>query len=211
MNPSYDKELLLDMQEHPERYSDQQLEQAMAELDKEPDTEAAWQLLNEELRMKNEESLAETTAVANSSLFTLHSSFRRIAAVFLAFALLGLMSLAGYRVFSDWHKAPQAPVQADTTAVEVHRFYYDVLDGDTIFRFENVRLDSILTIVGRHYDRQIVFKDKTLRSLRLYITCHTSRKLDEFVETLNVFDGVSLSQNFDTLFVRSDEAKEGMR
>ncbi len=204
MNPSYDKKLLLDMQEHPERYSDEQLEQAMAELDREPDTEAAWQKLTAPLRLPQR---GETTPRKASPL----GEVWRGAAIFLAFAFLGLMSLAGYRVFSDWHKAPQAPVQADTTEVEVHRFYYDVLDGDTIFRFENVRLDSILTIVGRHYDRQIVFKDKTLRGLRLYITCHTSRKLDEFVETLNVFDGVSLSQNFDTLFVRSDEAKEGMR
>ena len=37
-----DKHLLIDMQEHPENYSDEQLERMMAELDKEPDTEAAW-------------------------------------------------------------------------------------------------------------------------------------------------------------------------
>ena len=70
MNPMDEKQLFFDMQEHPERYSDEQLEAMMAELDKEPDTEAAWLLLNEELRIKNEESLAETTAVANFSLFT---------------------------------------------------------------------------------------------------------------------------------------------
>ena len=35
-------------------------------------------LYNEELRMKNEESLSETTAAANSSFFTLHSSLRSI-------------------------------------------------------------------------------------------------------------------------------------
>lgn len=211
MNPSYDKQLLLDMQEHPERYSDEQLEQAMVELDREPDTEAAWQKTLSRPLPCRERSEYKWQRKLLISLQGRGRERVRVAAAILAFAFLGLMSLAGYRVFSDWHKASQAPVQADTTAVEVHRFYYDVLDGDTIFRFENVRLDSILTIVGRHYDRQIVFKDKTLRGLRLYITCHTSRKLDEFVETLNVFDGVSLSQNFDTLFVRSDEAKEGMR
>ena len=35
-------------------------------------------LFNEELRMKNEESLAETTAAANSSFFILHSSLRSV-------------------------------------------------------------------------------------------------------------------------------------
>ena len=43
MNPLDDKKLFFDMQEHPENYSDEQLEAMMAELDKEPDTEAAWQ------------------------------------------------------------------------------------------------------------------------------------------------------------------------
>ena len=99
MNPLDDKKLFFDMQEHPENYSDEQLEAMMAELDKEPDTEEAWLLLNEELRMKNEESLAETTAVANSSLFTLHSSLRRGAAIITAIAFLGIMSLASYRAF----------------------------------------------------------------------------------------------------------------
>ena len=39
MNPLDDKKLFFDMQEHPENYSDEQLEAMMAELDKEPDTE----------------------------------------------------------------------------------------------------------------------------------------------------------------------------
>ena len=211
MNPSYDKELLLDMQEHPERYSDEQLEQAMAELDKEPDTEAAWQLLNEELRIKNEESLAETTAVANSSLFTLHSSFRRIAAVFLAFAFLGLMSLAGYHFVSGWHRTPEVQAKADTTEVVRQRFTYDVQDGDTIFRFENIRLDSILSVVGRHYGREVVFMDNAPKHLRLYITCRTSQKLNDFVETLNVFDGFRITQEFYTLYVEPEETKEDKR
>ena len=43
MKPLDDKQLFFDMQEHPERYSDEQLEAMMAELDKEPDAETAWQ------------------------------------------------------------------------------------------------------------------------------------------------------------------------
>ena len=211
MNPSYDKELLLDMQEHPERYSDEQLEQAMAELDREPDTEAAWQkTLSRPLPCRERSSL-------RCHLYSLLSlqgrglERVRIAAVFIAVAFLGLMSLAGYRVFSDWHKVPQAPAQADTTEVKTERFYYEVMDGDTIFRFENIRLDSILAVVSRHYNRQVVFHDRQPQQLRLYITCHTTQTLDEFVETLNMFDGFRLIQDFDTLHVESYERKEDGR
>ncbi len=99
MNPLDDKKLFFDMQEHPENYSDEQLEAMMTELDKEPDAEAAWQLLNEELRVKNEEFATAVVSASDSSFFILHSSFRRIAAVFIAIAFLGIMSLASYRAF----------------------------------------------------------------------------------------------------------------
>ena len=204
MNPSYDKEQLLDMQEHPERYSDQQLEQAMAELDREPDTEAAWQktLSNSPLKGERKTYLRKASPLGE---------VWRGAAVFIAVMFLGLMSLAGYRLVNGWHKAPQAPVQADTTEVETQRFYYEVMDGDTTFCFENIRLDSILAVVGRHYNRQVVFHDKQPQQLRLYITCHTTQTLAEFVETLNMFDGFRLIQDFDTLHVESDERKEDGR
>ena len=201
MNPSYDKEQLLDMQEHPERYSDQQLEQAMAELDREPDTEAAWQktLSNSPLKGERKTYLRKASPLGE---------VWRGAAVFIAVMFLGLMSLAGYRLVNGWHKAPQAPVQADTTEAVSQRFYYEVMDGDTTFCFENIRLDSILAVVGRHYNRQVVFHDKQPQQLRLYITCHTTQTLAEFVETLNMFDGFRLIQDFDTLHVESDERKE---
>ena len=204
MNPSYDKEQLLDMQEHPERYSDQQLEQAMAELDREPDTEAAWQktLSNSPLKGERKTYLRKASPLGE---------VWRGAAVFIAVMFLGLMSLAGYRLVNGWHKAPQAPVQADTTEAVSQRFYYEVMDGDTTFCFENIRLDSILAVVGRHYNRQVVFHDKQPQQLRLYITCHTTQTLDEFVETLNMFDGFRLIQDFDTLHVESDERKEDGR
>ena len=41
--------------------------------------------------------------------------------------------------------------------------------------------------------------------------CHTTETLDEFVETLNMFDGLLIVQDFDTLHVATDEGKEGTR
>ena len=48
MKHSDDKRrLFFDMQEHPENYSDEALEQMMAELDRETDAEAAWRHMTE--------------------------------------------------------------------------------------------------------------------------------------------------------------------
>ncbi len=199
-----DKHLLMDMQEHPENYSDEQLERMMAELDKEPDTEAAWQKILSNSPLKGEDSLPLREGWGGSF-------FRRIAAVFTAIAFLGIMSLAGYRAFFYKTTTDNRPQTTDTTAVKTERFYVDVQDGDTIFRFENIRLDSILAVVSRHYERQVVWGDKDLARLRFYITCRTSHTLREFVEMMNMFDGLRITQDLDILYVESDEKKEGAK
>ena len=199
-----DKHLLMDMQEHPENYSDEQLERMMAELDKEPDTEAAWKKTLSNSPLKGEDSLPLREGWGGSF-------FRRIAAVFTAIAFLGIMSLAGYRAFFYKTTTDNRPQTTDTTAVKTERFYVDVQDGDTIFRFENIRLDSILAVVSRHYERQVVWGDKDLARLRFYITCRTSHTLREFVEMMNMFDGLRITQDLDILYVESDEKKEGAK
>ena len=199
-----DKHLLMDMQEHPENYSDEQLERMMAELDKEPDAEAAWQKTLSNSPLKGEDSLPLREGWGGSF-------FRRIAAVFIVFAFLGIMSLAGYRAFFFKTTTDNRPQTTDTTAVKTERFYVDVQDGDTIFRFENIRLDSILAVVSRHYERQVIWGDKNLARLRFYITCRTSHTLREFVEMMNMFDGLRITQDLDILYVESDEKKEGKR
>ena len=202
MNPMDDKQLFFDMQEHPERYSDEQLEAMMAELDKEPDTEEAWEKTLSNSPLKGEDSLPLREGWGGSFL-------RRAAAVFIAAAFLGIISLASYKAFTIGNGTPKSPTKPDTTAVQTERYYYDVQDGDTIFRFENVRLDSILAIVGRHYDCQVAFKDKAPQGLRLYMTCRTSQTLNEFLETLNMFDGFNVRREFYMLYVESDEKKGG--
>ena len=204
MNPMDDKQLFFDMQEHPERYSDEQLEAMMAELDKKPDAEEAWKktLSNSPLKGERKTYLRKASPLGE---------VWRGAAIFVAIAFLGIISLASYKAFTIGRSTPKSPAKPDTTAVKAERFYYDVQDGDTIFRFENVRLDSILAIVGRHYDCQVAFVDKVPQGLRLYMTCRTSQTLNEFLETLNMFDGFNVRREFYILYVESDEKKGGKR
>ena len=129
-----DKHLLIDMQEHPENYSDEQLERMMAELDKEPNVDAAWKKTLSNSPLKGENKKLPFQGNSHSSLFTLHSSLRRIAAIITATAFLGIMSLAGYRAFFFKTTTDNRPQTTDTTAVKTERFYVDVQDGDTIFR-----------------------------------------------------------------------------
>lgn len=121
------------------------------------------------------------------------------------------MSLASYRAFFYKTTTDNGQRTTDTTAVKTERFYVDVQDGDTIFRFENIRLDSILAVVSRHYERQVIWGDKAPAHLRLFITCRTSHTLREFVDMMNMFDGFRITQDLNILYVESDEKKEGKR
>ena len=181
MNPMDDKQLFFDMQEHPERYSDEQLEAMMAELDREPDTEEAWEKTLSNFPLKGENKKLPFQGNSHFSLFTFHFSLRRFAAIFIAAAFLGIISLASYKAFTIGNGTPKSPTKPDTTAVETERYYYDVQDGDTIFRFG------------------------------LYMTCRTSQTLNEFLETLNMFDGFNVRREFYMLYVESDEKKGGKR
>ena len=211
MNPLDDKKLFFDMQEHPENYSDEQLERMMAELDKEPDTEAAWQkTLSQPLPCGERREYKWQ----HKLLLSLQGRGRervRIAAIFIAIAFLGIMSLASYRAFFYKTTTDNGQQTTDTTAVKTERFYVDVQDGDTIFRFENIRLDSILAVVSRHYERQVIWGDKAPAHLRLFITCRTSHTLREFVDMMNMFDGFRITQDLNILYVESDEKKEGAK
>ena len=211
MNPLDDKKLFFDMQEHPENYSDEQLERMMAELDKEPDTEAAWQkTLSQPLPCRERREYKWQ----HKLLLSLQGRGRervRIAAIFIAIAFLGIMSLASYRAFFYKTTTDNGQQTTDTMAVKTERFYYDVQDGDTIFRFENIRLDSILAVVSRHYERQVIWGDKAPAHLRLFITCRTSHTLREFVDMMNMFDGFRITQDLNILYVESDEKKEGAK
>ena len=211
MNPLDDKKLFFDMQEHPENYSDEQLEAMMAELDREPDAEEAWKKTLSNSPLKGENKKLPFQGNSHSSLFTFHSSLRRVAAIITAIAFLGIMSLASYRAFFYKTTTDNGRQTTDTTAVKTERFYVDVQDGDTIFRFENIRLDSILAVVSRHYERQVIWGDKAPAHLRLFITCRTSHTLREFVDMMNMFDGFRITQDLNILYVESDEKKEGAK
>ena len=199
MKRSSDKQRLFhDMQEHPEGYSDEQLEAMMADLDSEPDTDEAWK--------RFETRVAQRKGSRTFKLFfTSLPIVYKIAAIIVLSAFLGGLSFAGYHLVSSAKKRGTT----ETPIMERKAIVPDsVATPDTIIRFANVRLDSILTIVSSHYGNHIVFRDTTVRALRLYTTWKSTQSLTEFAETLNEFDGLKLVQKNDTLIVESDENEE---
>lgn len=74
--------------------------------------------------------------------------------------------------------------------------------------FDNVRLDSILTVVAGHYGRTVCFRDEETRQWRLSTSWKMEEPLETFVGTLNEFDGLRLTDKRDTVFVELMEEEE---
>ena len=176
------KQMHLDMLEHPERYTDQQLEAMMDDIDRLPDVEKAWEQFH-----------PQPLPVRGDSGH--HSVWRKVAAVFVAGAFLAGLAWAIIPHFVSLRTKSTPSVTTPLPTREGQ-------GGESVC-FDNIRLDSILTIVSGHYKRKLCLDNDSTGAMRLTTVWNSERPLAEFIETLNEFDGLHLTDRDDTLFVES--------
>ena len=127
----------------------------------------------------------------------------RIAAVFLGAVLLcGLAWAIIPRIISSHTDSPQS---AQVTAPLTHRAGHG---GGVSLRFDDVRLDSILTVVSAHYGKAVSFRDEEPRSMKLITTWNPDESLKAFIDHLNMFDYIHLTLWNDTIFVEQTSGEE---
>lgn len=183
------KRLFLDMQEHPENYSDQQLETMMDELDRDLDATAAWQ------RFVESRATAEPRAHTKPSLAM--AMGRRVAII------VGVLFLTGIAI-AAWRASRPTATSTPTGDTIVGRT--DAVSPSAAVvatTFDNISLDSILSVVAPHYGKAVSFRDEKLRSLKLIMTWESDAPLADFLDRLNAFDGLNLSVEGDTIVVES--------
>lgn len=183
MQTNDNHQLFLDMQEHPENYSDRELEAMMDELDREPDVDKEWKKIG-----------------ARSPLLT---SLRRIAAV-----LIPVLIASGIA----WAIIPQLISHNETDEQDMETNSIHETDAHEAeaspVRFNDVRLDSILGVVATHYGKAVEFRSSATRGMKFFTTWKPDRPLTDFIEGLNMFDGLQLTIQHDTIFVDAVAGKE---
>ena len=227
-------EILLDMIEHPERYTEQQISDLLAdeemrkhydvmvrlrgayEIKKEEDlplkpvqpehliVPSSWHPVREGVVTFEDESTQQaklSTSSINkgnsySSLFTFHSSLRKIAAIFLAAAFLGCLAWAFVPHLRSQRTAePSQPTQESAPSLQ------GMTGGESVL-FTDSRLDSMLTIVAAHYGKAVFFGNEDLKGLRIHTKWNPKDNLEAFMESLNELDGLKLTEQRDTIFVQ---------
>jgi hypothetical protein len=201
-------ERLLELQEHPEQVTDEQLQQAlddpqMRELVEqmafakrtfkdeelqavEPDVEGEW----EKFAAKNFDEGNETQHVY---------PFKKMAASFIGVLLVSGMAFAAIHIVRmvNSHKAetvqteqpasykPSSVLPADTVKT-------DTTDTVQPVVFDNVPLEKMLTEIAAYYHAEVSFQNDDVRQLRFHFVWKREDGLGHAIEKLNRFESLSV-------------------
>ena len=191
--PDEKRQMFLDMQEHPEKYSDKQLEAMMDEMDQTPDTRTAWHEFNQHHRPTTARPSHRWTKVAASLIGVCMASGIALAAIHIV-RQLSVGELKAPATEKQITASKQPAIPADTLTA-------DALVAEPRI-FENVPLDSMLIEIATYYDVNVEFQRDEARQLRFHFVWKQSDSLDKVVERLNNFEAVNIIRERKKLIVR---------
>ena len=195
----HNKRLYRDMQEEPDKYSDQEIEAMMDDLDQVPDVDEAWQ---------------QFTRQHIPSIRPMHT-WRKVAAILIGILTLSGITFAAVHIVSQsqHEEQPMAAVEKPRSTI----IESQALPPDTIVKtgpvvFDNVTLDSIANDIATYYHLDMDLQNERLRvgatagmqanQLRFYFVWNQEDSLQEVIEKLNMFEQVNLAVEDGKLMVR---------
>ena len=181
------KHQMFDMQEHPENYSEEQIEVMMDELDQTPDVETAWQKFERQRPSRR---------------------WLRIAASIVGVLMVSGIAIAAIHI---WTSSPipypksegKSYIQtSDTIKQSTPLPNRRGVEGEATVIFDNVPLDTMLNEMAGFYQIAIEFQREETRQLRLHFVWKRSESLDRVLERLNNFEAVNIIREPEKLIVR---------
>lgn len=202
---------LLDAIEHPENYSDSEIETLLQD----PETREVYRILDKTKTSLQSQSSPDVDAEwetfrrrHHTKRFRISNLFSRNIAVGLAVGIMSLAAVAAVISISINHTpnhnmvtenentdpANEATVYADSTYIEI-----PTASNPEIIVFNNEPLEIILNRIADYYGYKILFSENATKSLRLYFRLNQALSPEEVVESLNNFNQIHLSINDKTI------------
>ena len=197
---------------HPERYTDEQLDEMLNETDiPVPDIQAEWQHFK-----AGHTSPPPTGGVrgGHNSAMDMTSpvpSCRRGIGYRVAAAFIGLLLLSGIAyaaVQMVRHGKVGGDLKSPTQEVRISNSPQqqgETQSADSIVQpriFENTPLDEMVTEIAHYYNKVVDIQSEQAHELRLYYKWEPQDALESVVEDLNHFDRVSLALENDKLIIK---------
>jgi ferric-dicitrate binding protein FerR (iron transport regulator) len=213
-------ELLLDIQEHPEKYSNEQLNSMLAEdeelaemmeqlattkramtkeeaEDEQLDMDALWQEFEDEHELEFDEP--ETKRVS--------MPLRKIAAMFIGVALTAGVAFAAIQIVRSVSKPAPEPTKIEAPAAPKAAQPDDEVPADTVVAvkpvvFDNVELAQIMAQIADHYKAEVEIENEDAGAYRLYFEWNSQETLEHVVERLNRFESINIELNNNKMKVK---------
>lgn len=213
-------ELLLDIQEHPEKYSDEQLNSMLAEdeelaemmeqlattkramtkeeaEDEQLDMDVLWQEFEAEHELEFDEP--ETKRVS--------MPLRKIAAMFIGVALTAGVAFAAIQIVRSVSKPAPEPTKIEAPAAPKAAQPDDEVHADTVVAvkpvvFDNVELAQIMAQIAAHYKAEVEIENEDAGAYRLYFEWNSQETLEHVVERLNRFESINIELNNNKMTVK---------
>ena len=198
--------LLLDMHEHPESYTDEQLasmlddemlerlataKRAMTDIPV-PDVDAEWQRFEQ-----------EHFAPAHNRRWL------KVVAMIAGVLMLSAFTYAAIHAVRAHQPEVQQPMteQVENTdgsvesssPAEAERI--DSVSTGQPVTFDNVALETIVGDIAARHQMQVEFRNEDARALRFYFVWQPDEDLDAALERLNLFESVNISKEGNTIVV----------
>lgn len=219
-------EWLLELQEHPEQLTDEQLQQILADDEMRqlvqqlgfakrafkhdalkndtPDVDSEW----EKFATSHAEALDALDEGKRKPRFALPLAPHKIAASFIGVLLASGIAFAAIQVVRNISTPkPQQPATEQVTDTKpVTSLPADTVKADTIatepYIFNNVPLDSMLIAIAAAHGVGVEFENDAARGLRFHFVWKREDSLTRVVEKLNTFEAVNIGIEDKTLVVR---------
>ena len=195
-------QLLLDMQEHPEQFSEQALKTMLDDPEVRELMEATAQLKQAMMSDENNENDvdAEWQRFAQTHLTEQKPdrSWLKIAATFIGILMMSGIAFAAIHIIRNVSNAgldPQEPIQK-TTVANPNQLPADTLKTDSIppkvVRYDEATLEQILTDMADYYGLTLNWKSEEAKTLRLFYIWNKQQSAVEAIRSMNSFERIRL-------------------
>lgn len=218
MNKEEKLMMLFDIQEHPERYTDEQIEnlladeeanalyqaQAMARMagkkakPEKVDVDEAWKNFSEGHQVENEKG-----AKTSSSRRKMKTAASIIGVVFLSGVAWATAIHQGWvkgfsssEESSHRNKVEQTSASTLLSADSVKATAMDMKKDSTDLKpmvFDNAELKDVLTLFASFYQVKVEYQNEEAQHVRLFFNWDKLRSLQQNIEILNAFDRINIS------------------
>ena len=183
------KEEQIRMLLHPEKYTDEQLDQMVDESNiPVPDANDAW------------EQFQKAHIVAKST-----TTWYKIAAMFIGILMLSGIAYAAISHFIKMEDKPQVTLTERKPDIKKMEKTYGAEMTPTKKApvvFNNVELQQIMQYVADGYGVKVEFKNNAARTIRFYLQWEADDTLQEIIDKINHFEKVHLTLNEDTITIK---------